>query len=433
MDHSLLEPGEDRLEEALGIFKSLVRFDTSNPPGREISAIEYLRSIIEARDIECRVYEPEPGRANIVARIAGADRTPVVLLSHVDVVPADPSKWSHAPFSADEDDGVIWGRGTLDTKQLTVMELAAFLFLKDSGRKPDRDVYFIATADEEAGSRLGMEFIARELPDLMSGMLAINEGGGFPITCNGRRFILCNAGEKGMCRIRLHAADPEPDGACLPAGEATSLLATGIRRLASYRPKPVMGTVARRFIIETGLNAADPGRESPELGDLLNYILYDSVIVNSIKTERPEEDRPRTAEAELEFRVAPSATETEIRALVASLMEGSGVAYEITAFDDGFESNLDSPLMALLEKNCRHFGLDAALLPIIALGRTDGRFLGRNGSSVYGFSPVLMEDDFFKVLKRVHGNDERIARESFLFGCKVLSRTLMELCAFQEA
>jgi acetylornithine deacetylase/succinyl-diaminopimelate desuccinylase-like protein len=420
------------LQEALETCKALVRYDTSTPPGLEMPAIEHLKGILEARGIECRVYEPAPGRGNLVARIPGGDKMPVVLISHIDVVPADSTKWSHPPFSAVEAEGSIWGRGTLDTKQLTAMELAAFLFLKDSGMKSDRDVLFVVTADEEAGSLMGMDYLARELPDLMSGMLAINEGGGFPIECKGRRFILCNAGEKGMCRIILSALDPAAGGRPGP-GTAAEALADGIRRLVSYEPKPVMGSVARRFIIETGMNGSEPGKDRSQLDELLNYILYDSVIVNSIRYEAPGPSFAGRADAEIEFRVSPSATEGQIRGLVASLLDGAQADYRITAFEDGFESSLDSPLMRLLEKNCQFFGLDAALLPIIALGRTDGRFLGRNGSSVYGFSPVLMSDDFFTVLKRVHGNNERIALDSFMFGCKVLSRTLMDLCTQQEA
>jgi len=413
----MLDLGKDELEEAKANFRSLIRIDTSNPPGNEKEAVELLSGIFAKRGIEYSIHEPVPGRASIVARIPGNGEAPILLLSHLDVVPADASLWKHPPFSADEAEGSIWGRGTLDTKQLTAMQLAAFLHLHDLGRKPNREVIFAATADEETGSRLGMEHLSRNRFSTMTGSLCISEGGGFPIRFCDRAFILCTAGEKGICRVRLSTG-----GAKGPEG--LGILADGLRRLLAWDFGSNLEGTARGFLDRLGISADFSGDVDDGLRGLHRYMLHDSVFVDSLRYVATIDEYPA---AELEFRTDPSMTESAARAALASLLRGSSAVFEISAFEQGFESDLDSPLLRSLEKNCKHYGLDAMLLPIFALGKTDGRYLGRDHSSVYGFSPVLLDDDFPKVLKRVHGIDERISLDSFFFGCKVISRSIMEL------
>lgn len=448
-DDPRLELADRELSEAMAIFRSLVRTDTTNPPGRERAAVDLLAAIFEARGIEYAIHEPEPGRASVVARLGPDKRQPcilppLVLLSHLDVVKADPKLWKHPPFSAMESEGHIWGRGTLDTKQLTAMELAAFLHLAGSGLMPDREIVFAATADEEAGSALGMASLARGPLAGVPGSLAISEGGGFPIKLGGKAFILCTAGEKGMCRIRLSSGQtpvpanvPSHHAMDYPKGNSKSetirTLAEALRRFLAYEPRQNLGGLASRFLDRAGIPSDQVAEivagRNPNIDegmrDLLRYILYDSVIVSLVRsTSSPASE----AEAEVELRIDPSMTEAKARNLVASILGDSSVAWEIVSFEPGFESDPASPLPGILEASCRRYGLDAELLPILALGRTDGRYIGTAGASVFGFSPVLFGDSFPEVLKRVHGNDERIRMDSFFFGCKVLTRTIMELC-----
>ena len=145
--------------EPVGLLKRLIRINTTNPPGKEKQLLDVLKEILEQNHIECVFQETAPGRGNLLAWLPAdpyfrnrADaQPPLILLSHVDVVGAQPEQWKFPPFEAQEEDGYIYGRGSVDTKQLTVMELAAFEF-KDSGIKRKRDVYFLATSDEESGS-----------------------------------------------------------------------------------------------------------------------------------------------------------------------------------------------------------------------------------------------------------------------------------------
>ena len=447
-DDARLELGEEELAEALEIFRSLIRADTSNPPGRERVAVDLLAAVFDSRGIAYEIHEREPGRASIVARLVAGGRSPdgsspdggegpLILLSHLDVVGADPGLWTHPPFAAEEAELSIWGRGTLDTKQLTAMELAAFLHLAGSTLPPKREIIFAATADEEAGSRHGMEYLSRGPLAGAPGGLAISEGGGFPIRLDGKDFVLCTVGEKGMCRIRLTSGNGTGEAGGPSDGDDARAIADGLRRLLSYEGAPNLGGVARRFLEGAGIapeKAAVVRAEGDSLIDeglrgLLRYVLYDSVIVGSLSGPAQETSGGPAFTAEVEFRVDPSMTEGRVREIVASLLRGSAALWEIAAFEPGFESDSASPLPAMLEASCRRYGLDAELLPILALGRTDGRFIGTKGASVFGFSPVLPRDEFREVLKRVHGNDERIGLDSFFFGCRVLTRTIMELCA----
>ncbi len=429
------ELSEDELAGALSLFRALVRTDTSNPPGGEGAAAAIIVPVLESRGIGYTLHDPEPGRTSVVARIPGGDGPPLLLLSHLDVVPADPSFWRYHPFSAEIAEGAVWGRGTLDTKQLTAMQLAAFLHLADSGARPDRDIVFAATADEEAGSRLGMEYLYREavssLPSV-PGSSAISEGGGFPVRLGERTLILCTTGEKGVCRIRIHADTSGADGT-----DPADTLADGIRRLLAFDVPSAPGGTVRRFRELTGIVAESKARDesAPEgrdasfpLSGLARHVLRDSATLSRVRFADERAPGGATAEAEVEVRIAPATGKQEVEKAIEALMRGSRAEWELSSFDPGFECDPASPLPGLFEAACRHCGLDADLLPIFALGRTDGRFPGGAGVCVFGFSPTLPRDDFGDVLRRVHGIDERIGVDSFRFGCRVLARTLMELC-----
>ncbi|THF84561.1 M20/M25/M40 family metallo-hydrolase [Cohnella fermenti] len=419
-------------QHALDIFTSLLRIDTSNPPGRELEAVQYLLGKLAESGIDGTVFEPEPGRASLIAKLgtgeeAGAN-PPVILLSHLDVVPADAAEWTHPPFEAREENGVIYGRGALDTKQLTAMQLAAFLLLKRRESELDRTVYFVAAADEEAGSRLGMAKVIGQFPELQSEGYVISEGGGFPLLLKGRSLILCAAGEKGVCRIRMRTTGDSGHASCPPSEQAVFKLAEALGRLASYKFPKKYTELSRNFILETGLSPDSKQVVESTYNNLMQYMLYDGLMINDVRVGERINVIPGSAEAEFEFRMLPGTTVRDIERLMRRLLKDVDAQWSIVAFEDGYESGIDNELLKLFESNCRTFGLDAKLVPFLALGRTDGRFLGPYSDRIYGFSPTLLDDHFAAVLERVHQNDERIARDSYLFGAKVISKTLLDLC-----
>ncbi|MDG0811436.1 M20/M25/M40 family metallo-hydrolase [Cohnella rhizosphaerae] len=414
--------------ESLALFTGLLRIDTSNPPGRELDAVEFIRERLDRLGIPNETLETAPGRANLIARLGKGSKPPLILLSHLDVVPADAEKWSYPPFEAIEADGVIYGRGALDTKQLTAMQLTAFLMLKAHEDQLDRTVYLVATADEEAGSRLGMAQVIEAYPELQSDGYVISEGGGFPLLLSGRSLILCAAGEKGVCTVRLTAEGPSGHASCPPDEQAMFRLAEALGRLANYAFPKKYTALSRNFILETGLSPDSEQVIESTYNNLMQYMLYDGLMVNDVRVGDRINVIPGRAEAMIEFRLLPGTTVREVERLMIQLLGDADAAWEIVGFEEGYESSIDGELLDLFERNCRAYGLDAKLVPFLALGRTDGRFMGPYTDGIYGFSPTLLEDHFAAVLERVHQHDERISRDSYLFGAKVLAKSLIDLC-----
>lgn len=420
---------EDFQQEALEIFKGLIRIDTANPPGGETRAVHYLMGILKAHGIDSRCLEREPQRGNLIARLGGqGDKPPIFLISHLDVVPADKTRWQHDPFSAEEFDGAIWGRGALDTKQLTAMQVAALLSLKRSGMALNRDVYLIASADEEMGSALGMKWLVTQIPELLKPALVISEGGGFPITTDNHDFLLCAAGEKGQCRIKITASGSGGHASSPPNDQAIFELARGLEKICDHSFTKKFSPIVRNFLIETGLNPSDSKINQTTLGALTQHMLLCHWAVYEIRVGSAPNAIPRTAEVELNLHLLPGTSRKEVESLLMRLFYSSPLQWEIVSFQEGYESELQSEMLEAFQRNCEKFGFNGTVLPFTALGRTDGRFLTNPGTSIYGFSPVLQEDNFPEVLQRVHGDNERIAVRSFRFGTQVMAQTLLDLC-----
>ncbi|HEY7984882.1 MAG TPA: M20/M25/M40 family metallo-hydrolase, partial [Ktedonobacterales bacterium] len=227
--------------EVIEHLRALVRCDTTNPPGNETAAAEYLAGVLRTAGIAARVIESAPGRGNLVARLqageAPAPADALLLHAHLDVVPARASDgWTHDPFAGDLADGFVWGRGALDNKAAVAMMLVALLALARSGAPLARDVIFAATADEEAGGFAGAGWLVEHHPALIDAGYCIGEGGGYSATIAGKRFYPCSIAEKGFCRMRVHARGPAGHGALPVPDNAILTLGKALRRIS--RPLP---------------------------------------------------------------------------------------------------------------------------------------------------------------------------------------------------
>ena len=235
-------------EEVTRLTQDLIRFDTTNPPGNETPCIEYVATILRREGIEPVVLESAPGRGNLVARLKGdGSLPPLLLMGHVDVVPAEADKWRRPPFSGDLADGIVWGRGATDMKQMVAMELMTLLLLQRSAAALKRDVILMTNADEETGGKLGAGFIAEQHPDLIrDAQFAINEGGATSIELDGKIFFVCSTAEKGTARFTVrgrgepgHASQPHTRNAILPLAKAL------VRLIETPLPLHVTKTAAR--------------------------------------------------------------------------------------------------------------------------------------------------------------------------------------------
>lgn len=424
----------ENLKEA---FIQLIQIPSVTASASEKEAIYYLERILMAEGIQSERIYKDPERVNLLACLP-ADRTenqenesPLVLISHVDVVDGDAEKWDYPVFGGVEANGRIFGRGTLDTKHLTMMELGAFLNLKRSGKKLRRDVYFLATIDEEKGSAYGMEYVKLEWPEIFCNSMVINEGGGFPLRIHGRDYLMVTVGEKAVCKVKLtargqggHASAPGHDQALLK-------LAAVLEDIFASESELTCGSHATRDTMTEILGGREP--DNPVAADIYGYAGQNSIGMRDYQMGDRSNSLPSVAEAVLEFKVLPETRVEEIEEFVKRHLQ-DGVEYKIVSFEKGFESNFtNSSLQTQMERLktiCREEGFDCQVLPMLALGRTDGRFFGSEDSTVYGCSPLLMEDSFDVVLPKVHGNNESITIGSFEFGARVLERFIEENCVY---
>ena len=412
--------------DALGMLAELVAIPSVTDTPGEAQAIAWLERLLQARGIRPERVG-DASRPNLVAHLPGTcpAAKPLVLLSHIDVAPVAGQAWTHPPFGAEIADGRLYGRGTLDTKQLTIMELMAFLRLRAMGGTR-RDVFLVATVDEEKGSAFGAERVARECPSLFGDVIAISEGGGFPLSIGGKAYLTMTVGEKASCRIRLqacgqsgHAGAPGEEQAVVRLTRAVACVLDGVAALANqgetYR------AMARRI-------GATP--DNALACELLAYAGQCGVAVRPFQIGERVNVLPAEAAITLELRPLPGTTRADVEGWLAQWLQCENVTFAIESFQPGILCQPEHPLgrrvAALAAEAAARHGMAAEILPMLALGRTDGRFFG-GGSSVFGFSPLGMADAFDAILPLVHGVDEQVSIGGFQFGCAVLTDMVTQL------
>ena len=395
-----------------------------------------LEHILQENGIKTERIAKDLHRPNLLAAIHAprAEKEPVVLISHIDVVPGIQEEWTHPVFGAQKADGRIFGRGTLDTKQLTMMELYAFLNLKKQENHLNRDVYFLATIDEEAGSSFGMEYVRQERPNLFQNAMVINEGGGFPLHINGKNYMMLTVGEKAVCKIKISAEGTGGHASAPGENQALLKLAEGLRRIFAAEKELTCGS--RRTWETMRRIVGSDSWDNATGADIFAYASQNSIGMRNYKIGERSNVIPAHVEAVLEFKVLPYGSQEEIETFVRKQIVGLPLEMEVLSYEAGFESNFENShlkqLVNDLEEACRRFGFDGGVLPMLALGRTDGRFFGSAGSMVYGCSPLLVGDSFDAILPKVHGKDESILETSYEFGAQVLDEVIQKNCLKEE-
>ena len=433
-------------DETTRYLQDLIRIDTTNPPGNETRAAEYLASVFKHEGIEPIVLESAPGRGNIVARLKGDGRAaPLLLMAHLDVVPVEADKWQHPPFDGKIVDGYLWGRGALDTKQLAAMELMVMLLLKREGKPLARDVIFMGNADEEAGGKLGAGWMVEHHRDLINAEYAINEGGGFGVEFMGHTFFTCQTGEKGTARFTMrtrgkpgHASQPHADNAILK-------LADAIQKIGAAKfPLHVTPTV-RVFFEGIAAKLGQPyATLLPALLDSKRYdavmsrlplnegmramlyaMLHNTVTPTILNAGTKINVIPSVAEAKCDARLLPGFTADDLLRELRAFLDRD-VEIEFQDNTPGREADHRTPLFETIKRVMARYVPDAPVLPYLVVGATDARHVTKLGTRVYGFCPLRapMEE-----LDSVHGHNERIALENLEFGTRVLYDVVSEFCA----
>lgn len=420
------------MTDAVRMLAELVAIPSVTGTPGEKRAVEWLESTLSRYGIPSqRVGDPQ--RPNLVAHLSSGQPAgkPLVLLSHIDVAPANEAQWTHPPFGAITDGGRLYGRGTLDTKQLTVMELAAFLRLHRSGLFR-RDVYLVATIDEEKGSEMGAALLAREMPALFQNVIAVSEGGGFPLMVGGQAFLTMTVGEKGCCRVRLtakgqggHAGAPGDDQAVVKLTRALGSVLGGVEQLEKS------GAVREAMVWRIGDRP-----EHPFAAELLDYASRCGVHAPPFQIGEKVNVLPAAASVTMELRPLPGATRAQVEGWLAGWLANEEVSFEILSFQPGIlcppQREPARSMIAKVEQAAAEHGFPAKVLAMLALGRTDGRFFTGH-SSVFGFSPLGPLDAFDDILPMVHGNDESVSLSGFEFGCDVFCDLVEQLAMEVDA
>ena len=427
-------------DEVVQICRDLLRIDSSNygdndGPGERVAA-EYVAASLSEVGLEPELFESAPGRATVVARWAGADpaRPSLVLHGHTDVVPAEAADWTVDPFSGDEVDGRLWGRGAVDMKDMDAMILAVVRQMVRDGRRPARDVVLAFFADEEAGGVYGARYAVDNRPELFEGATeAISEVGGFSVDVAGRRTYLVQTAEKGIAWLRLVAEGRAGHGSQLNPDNAVTELAAAVARIGAH-PWPLHLTPTVRALLEgvadlTGLPFdADDADALDKLVDALGpgarfvgATLRNTANPTQLSAGYKSNVIPGRAEAVLDGRFLPG-QDNAMRATLAELA-GPRVRVEQIHTDVALEVPFNGDLVDAMVAALHAEDPDAAVLPYALSAGTDNKSLSRLGIVGYGFAPLQLPAslDFPAMF---HGVDERVPVDALRFGVRVLDRLL---------
>jgi len=448
------------LDRCVDDMRALIRIPSVNPPGvadtaagldttgAETRAARHCAEVLAGEGFEPEVVELTPGRGSCIARLrasGSATEPPLILLGHIDVVPVDAESWSRDPFGAELVDGVVWGRGAVDMKNMVAMELAVMLALRRSSAELRRDVIFAAVADEEAGGAHGARGLVAERPELFAdaqgrpASAAINEVGGYSMTLGGRRFYAIQVAEKGIIWTRLRSTGTPGHGSMPHADNAAVKLAAAITALTedqSRRPARVLPAVAE-FLEALGLGevarlaesdpaaasaALEGGVHDPVMRRSLDAMLRDTVTPTMMRAGKKVNVIPGTGEAEVDVRTLPGTDHDVLLSHLQGVVGANATVQPIVSLP-AVECPADAEIVGLMHAALRSADPDATSVPMMITPGTDAKALAVLDIPCYGFAPLRLEPDV-PFLSLFHGHDERVPVSALAFGLPVLAEVV---------
>ncbi|MGE2730443.1 M20/M25/M40 family metallo-hydrolase [Mycolicibacterium vaccae] len=440
-------PAPTPSDEVVDLVSTLIRFDTSNTgePATTKGEAECARWVTEQLTevgYECEYVEAgAPGRANVFARLPGADRSrgALMLHGHLDVVPAEAADWSVHPFSGAVEDGYVWGRGAVDMKDMVGMIIAVARHFKRAGVVPPRDLVFAFVSDEEAGGNYGCKWLVENRPDLFAGVTeAVGEVGGFSLTVprrdgGERRLYLVETAEKAMMWMRLTARGRAGHGSMVHDDNAVTAVAEAVAKLGRHRFPIVLTEAVEQFLTavseETGytFDPASPDLDGTvaKLGGIARIVgatLRDTANPTMLNAGYKANVIPGTAEAIVDCRVLPgrlAAFEREVDEII-----GPDVTREWITELPSYETPFDGELLEAMNNAILAADPEARTVPYMLSGGTDAKHFARLGIRCFGFAPLRLPPDLdFAAL--FHGVDERVPVDALRFGAHVLEHFLL--------
>ncbi|UII57535.1 M20/M25/M40 family metallo-hydrolase [Cytobacillus spongiae] len=434
-------------ELATRYLSELIQLDTSNPGGNELRAVNWLTEKAIEHGIYYTIQETAPNRGNIILstkRDLKEVRAPIVLMSHLDVVPAQGDDWTVPPFSGKVVDDQIWGRGAIDTKQLTVTHLILLMLVVNNQIKMKRDLLMIATSDEECGSHYGLLALLPDYSYLFHQSLVFNEGGGFPIQIGQKNYYLCEMGQKGIARLKITTRSERQQNPYLPNHQPISVITEVMKRFRNVQlhesipptTATLFQTIGDDLHLEHNLEANDIHsflKNIPEeLHSLMESIRKTTFTVTKWNGGRKHPSLHGESEVYIDGRPLPHITREHFHKMISTIVEGLPVSVEILEFSQGYETTVCKEDLRLFEEVITTEVKNARVVPFLSFGASDSRHLRTYDCQVYGYCPMLPDMTFEKVIKLVHGRDERIPVDSLLFGiqnmAEIVQRKGVEVC-----
>ncbi len=424
---------EPELSETARIARDLIRFDTSNrgsgDANPEAEAAAYVSDYLRELGLDPVTIEAAPGRASVVARVAGSDPTlpALVLHGHLDVVPADPANWSVDPFAGVVKDGMLWGRGAVDMKDMDAMILTAIAELLRAGERPRRDTILGFFADEEDGGAFGAHYLVANHPELFEGAgTAISEVGGYSIDLAGTRAYLIQTGEKSLDWIKLRARGTAAHGSRVWHDNAVTRLAEAIAALGRHEWPIALCDTTRELVDEIAkIFGEDPHEVDPEQlvlragagAGFIQASLRTTTNPTVLSAGYKHNVIPDTAEALVDVRTLPE-SQAGILARVQEIV-GPDIEIETVHSDIGLEVPFAGELIDAMIASLGRHDPEARVLPYLLSGGTDNKALSLLGITGYGFAPLRLPADL-DFPGMFHGVDERVPLDALDFGHAVL-------------
>jgi len=433
-------------EEVTNLLSDLIHINTTNPPGNETEAAKYLAKSLEKDGFKCELFESAPGRGSVITRLNGTGEKPkLLLLSHLDVVAANSKEWSVDPFGGVVKDGFVWGRGALDMKSMTAIEVMVLKLLKRNNVKLKGDVILAATADEERGGEAGAGWLVRNYPEKVQAEYVLNEGGGLAIPIGTRSIYKIQTAEKGIYWFKIKAKG-RPGHGSIPSAADNAIMRMNkvIDTLGNYRAKITLVPTVKQFLTEiakenpTVQQAVTLILQNPDSADQILDMLaqMDPAMAEEIRASLRMTVTPTMINGGVKENIIPSECETvfdcrillgqtpadamnEIKGLLKDV-EMEKLEFETIQANEPSESPSATPLYELIVNVLKEFEPNCATAPILLTGGTDSRFFRRVGSVCYGFQPLKADMPYGEMLKSIHGIDERISINNLVFGTSVL-------------
>lgn len=429
-----IEPATEPLSEPVAWLQEYLRIDTTNPPGNEAAAVDFIGAILKAEGIRYQTAEAAPGRKNLWARLEGGDEPALLLVHHSDVVTVDEEFWDVDPFAGEIRDGYVYGRGALDMKSHGIVHLATFLTLHREKTPLNRDVVFMATADEEAGSRMGMGWMVANRSKAFDDIgLALTEGG--QATWARDRIVLgIEVTQKVPLWLRLVANGPAGHGSTPKSTSAVDSLIGALANIRAheYEPRivPVVDHYFKRLApnfpgdLRSAFNDVEDAIQDPEFRAQLREMLpnmsaltQNTCAITRVTGSEKINVVPSTATAEIDCRLLPDQDPIRFLAEMETAVDDDSIWIHPTLTYAPSASSTDTLLYAAIEGVMadRFPGVEA--IPTISTGFTDSHYLRERGITSYGFGPFVIP---VADMAGFHGHNERISVENVDRGVDIL-------------